>query len=123
MNNARIAGTGSYLPDRVMTNAEMESFLDTSDAWIRERTGIEQRHLVADGEILDGADRWARRQPRGRAAVVAGEVAAGISEAVLSERADAASRRGVPLAKASSAVFRASQFCVERPVNDPFPKR
>lgn len=62
MNNARIAGTGSYLPERVMTNAEMESFLDTSDAWIRERTGIEQRHLVADGEGTgDLAERAARK--------------------------------------------------------------
>ncbi len=62
MNNARIAGTGSYLPERIMTNAEMESFLDTSDAWIRERTGIEQRHLVADGEGTgDLAEQAARR--------------------------------------------------------------
>jgi len=62
MNNARIAGTGSYLPERIMTNAEMESFLDTSDAWIRERTGIEQRHLVADGEGTgDLAERAARK--------------------------------------------------------------
>lgn len=62
MNNARIAGTGSYLPERVMTNADMESFLDTSDAWIRERTGIEQRHLVADGEGTgDLAERAARK--------------------------------------------------------------
>ena len=45
-----------------MTNAEMESFLDTSDAWIRERTGIEQRHLVADGEGTgDLAERAARK--------------------------------------------------------------
>ena len=62
MNNARIAGTGSYLPERIMTNAEMESFLDTSDAWIRERTGIEQRHLVADGEGTgDLAEQAARK--------------------------------------------------------------
>jgi len=43
---SRIAGTGSYLPPRVMTNAEFAARLDTSDAWIRERTGIVQRHIA-----------------------------------------------------------------------------
>ena len=43
---ARIAGTGSYLPARVMTNADFAARLDTSDAWIRERTGIVQRHIA-----------------------------------------------------------------------------
>ncbi|MGH8691076.1 MAG: beta-ketoacyl-ACP synthase III [Burkholderiales bacterium] len=43
---SRIAGTGSYLPPRVMTNQEFAARLDTSDAWIRERTGIVQRHIA-----------------------------------------------------------------------------
>jgi 3-oxoacyl-[acyl-carrier-protein] synthase III len=43
---SRIAGTGSYLPSRVMTNAEFAARLDTSDAWIRSRTGIVQRHIA-----------------------------------------------------------------------------
>ncbi len=43
---SRIAGTGSYLPPRVMTNAEFAERLDTSDEWIRERTGIVQRHIA-----------------------------------------------------------------------------
>jgi 3-oxoacyl-[acyl-carrier-protein] synthase III len=43
---SRIAGTGSYLPPRVMTNAEFAARLETSDAWIRERTGIAQRHIA-----------------------------------------------------------------------------
>jgi 3-oxoacyl-[acyl-carrier-protein] synthase-3 len=43
---SRIVGTGSYLPPRVVTNAEFAARLDTSDAWIRERTGIEQRHIA-----------------------------------------------------------------------------
>jgi len=43
---SRIAGTGSYLPPRVMTNAEFAARLDTSDAWIRSRTGIAQRHIA-----------------------------------------------------------------------------
>jgi len=47
---SRIAGTGSYLPDRVLTNAQMSEFVETSDEWITARTGIRQRHLAADGE-------------------------------------------------------------------------
>ena len=43
---SRITGTGSYLPERVVTNAEFAARLDTTDAWIRERTGIERRHLA-----------------------------------------------------------------------------
>jgi 3-oxoacyl-[acyl-carrier-protein] synthase-3 len=43
---SRITGTGSYLPARVMTNHEFAARLDTSDAWIRERTGIVQRHIA-----------------------------------------------------------------------------
>ena len=43
---SRVAGTGSYLPPKVMTNAEFAARLDTSDAWIRERTGIERRHIA-----------------------------------------------------------------------------
>ncbi len=59
---ARIGGTGSYLPERILTNKELESTVDTSDQWIRERTGIRQRHIVADGEsTCDLAERAARR--------------------------------------------------------------
>ena len=43
---ARIVGTGSYLPPRVVTNAELAARLDTNDTWIRERTGIAQRHIA-----------------------------------------------------------------------------
>jgi len=43
---SRIVGTGSYLPPRVMTNADFAARLDTSDAWIRERTGIVERHIA-----------------------------------------------------------------------------
>jgi 3-oxoacyl-[acyl-carrier-protein] synthase III len=43
---SRIAGTGSYLPERVVTNTEFAARLDTTDAWIRERTGIERRHIA-----------------------------------------------------------------------------
>ncbi len=46
----RIKGTGSYLPERVLTNADLEKMVETSDEWIRSRTGIEERHLAAPGE-------------------------------------------------------------------------
>jgi 3-oxoacyl-[acyl-carrier-protein] synthase-3 len=47
---ARIAGTGSYLPEKVVTNRDLEKTLDTSDEWIQTRTGIRQRHVAADEE-------------------------------------------------------------------------
>ena len=58
---ARIAGTGSYLPTAVVSNADLEKVMDTSDAWIRERTGILRRHRVAPGETtVDMAEHAAR---------------------------------------------------------------
>ncbi len=49
MFNARILGTGSYLPERVVTNADLEEVMDTSDEWIRQRTGIRERRFVEPG--------------------------------------------------------------------------
>jgi len=48
---SRIAGTGSYLPSTVLTNADLEQRVDTSDEWIRTRTGIRERHVAAKGEL------------------------------------------------------------------------
>ena len=50
MIRARITGTGSYAPEKVVTNVDLEKFLDTNDEWIRTRTGIVERHLVVEGE-------------------------------------------------------------------------
>ena len=47
---ARIAGTGSYLPEKVLTNDDLAKIVDTSDEWIASRTGIRERHIAADGE-------------------------------------------------------------------------
>ena len=47
---ARITGTGSYLPEKVLTNKDLEAMVDTSDQWIRERTGILKRHIAVDGQ-------------------------------------------------------------------------
>ena len=63
MTYARITGTGGYLPENVMTNDDIAKFVDTNDQWIRERTGIEQRHIVVDGQttvdLAEGASRLA----------------------------------------------------------------
>ena len=51
MRRSRVLGCGAYLPDRVVTNAELARKLDTSDEWIRQRTGIAQRYVAAEGEL------------------------------------------------------------------------
>jgi 3-oxoacyl-[acyl-carrier-protein] synthase-3 len=57
-----VTGVGSYLPDRIITNAEMATMVDTSDEWIVERTGIRQRHRAAEGQATsDLAAEAARR--------------------------------------------------------------
>jgi 3-oxoacyl-[acyl-carrier-protein] synthase-3 len=48
---SQVAGVGAYLPAKVVTNAELAQKLDTSDEWIRERTGIRERRIAADGEF------------------------------------------------------------------------
>ena len=58
---AKITGTGRYLPEKVMTNKDLESLVETSDEWIRERTGIIKRHIAAEGETTcDLAEEAAR---------------------------------------------------------------
>jgi len=47
---SKITGTGSYLPEQVLTNSELEKIVDTTDEWIRSRTGIEKRHVARDDE-------------------------------------------------------------------------
>jgi 3-oxoacyl-[acyl-carrier-protein] synthase III len=51
MTRARITGVGAYAPKRVLTNAELEKMVSTSDEWIVQRTGIRQRHIAAEGEF------------------------------------------------------------------------
>ncbi|HEY3644558.1 MAG TPA: beta-ketoacyl-ACP synthase III [Gammaproteobacteria bacterium] len=71
---ARIAGTGRCLPDRVLTNADLEKMVETSDEWIKSRTGIERRHIVADDETnLDLCER-ASRQAMEMAGVTAADI-------------------------------------------------
>lgn len=48
---SRIVGTGSYLPEKILTNFDLEKMVDTSHQWIVDRTGIYERHLAADHEV------------------------------------------------------------------------
>lgn len=62
MNYSRICGIGSYLPERILTNAELEKMVDTSDEWISMRTGVRKRHIAAEDETTcDLAEHAARR--------------------------------------------------------------
>ena len=58
---SRITGTGSRLPDRVVTNKDLESSVETSDDWIVSRTGIRERHIAADGEFTSDRSLGYRR--------------------------------------------------------------
>jgi 3-oxoacyl-[acyl-carrier-protein] synthase III len=64
-----VLGCGSYLPGRVLDNAELSRMVDTSDEWIRQRTGISQRHIAAEGETTADMAVAAARAALGAAAV------------------------------------------------------
>ncbi|MCC7187076.1 MAG: 3-oxoacyl-ACP synthase, partial [Acidobacteria bacterium] len=68
---ARITGVGSYLPARILTNAELSQRVDTSDEWIVERTGIHQRHIAADDETSSTLGAHAARQALATAGIEA----------------------------------------------------
>src|SRR5205085_3752504 len=67
MFRSQIVGCGAYLPERIVTNEELATRLDTSDAWIRQRTGIGQRRIAADGELTSDLAYHAARQALERA--------------------------------------------------------
>jgi 3-oxoacyl-[acyl-carrier-protein] synthase-3 len=64
-----IRGVGAYLPKRVLTNSDLARMVDTTDEWIKERTGIEQRHIAADGELTSDLGIAASRQALVRAGI------------------------------------------------------
>ena len=74
MIHSRIAGTGSHLPEKVVTNFDLEKLVDTSDEWIRTRTGIERRHIAADGETTVDLAEFAARRALDAAGVAPGDV-------------------------------------------------
>jgi 3-oxoacyl-[acyl-carrier-protein] synthase-3 len=74
MNYSRIAGTGSYLPKKILTNAELECMVDTTDEWIFSRTGIRERHIVADDEFTSDLALHAARNAIEAAGISAGDI-------------------------------------------------
>ena len=69
-----IIGTGSYLPERVMTNLELEKLVETSDEWITSRTGIKERHIAAEGESTSDLAAGAARDAMENAGITADEI-------------------------------------------------
>ena len=71
---ARIAGTGSYLPEKVLTNADLAEMVDTNDEWIVARTGIRERHIAAEGETTSDLAYQASLRAMDAAGVAPGEL-------------------------------------------------
>jgi 3-oxoacyl-[acyl-carrier-protein] synthase-3 len=74
MSGSRIAGTGSYLPEKILTNDDLAKTVDTSDEWIRTRTGIRQRHIAADGQSSSDLALGASREAIAAAGIAAEEI-------------------------------------------------
>jgi len=71
---SRIAGTGRYLPERILTNADLEKIVDTTDEWIKTRTGVERRHVAADDENTSDLCLNAAKQAMESAGITADEI-------------------------------------------------
>ena len=74
MMYSRIVGTGRYLPERVLSNRELESMVDTTEEWIRTRTGIERRHIAADDQATSDLAGQAAVQAMAAAGVTAADI-------------------------------------------------
>ena len=74
MMYSRVIGTGSYLPEKILTNRDLEQMVDTSDDWIRSRTGIAQRHIATDDQMASDLALNASREAMKAAKVDAGEI-------------------------------------------------
>ncbi len=71
---SRIAGTGGYLPERIMENTELEHMVDTSDEWIKSRTGIHKRHIAAENETTCDLAEHAARMAMEAASISADDI-------------------------------------------------
>ena len=74
MMHSKITGTGGYLPEKILTNHDIARMVDTSDEWIRSRTGISQRHIAADNEMASDLALNASRKAMEAAGVSADEI-------------------------------------------------
>ena len=71
---SRISGIGKYVPERVLTNFDLEKLVDTSDTWIQERTGVRERHIAADHETASTMGIQAAKQALAQADVSPGDL-------------------------------------------------
>lgn len=71
---SRIIGTGGYLPERILSNADLEKIVDTTDQWILERTGIGQRHIMADHESTSSMSEVAAKRAIEAAGIQASDI-------------------------------------------------
>jgi 3-oxoacyl-[acyl-carrier-protein] synthase-3 len=74
MRRSQIIGFGSYLPKNIVTNDDLARKIDTSDEWIRKRTGITQRHIAAEGELTSDIAEHAARAAIDNAGVSSDEI-------------------------------------------------
>jgi 3-oxoacyl-[acyl-carrier-protein] synthase-3 len=74
LNRSVVLGCGAYLPERIVTNDELSTRIDTSDEWIQKRTGIRQRHIAAEGELTSDLALAASRAAMRRAGVSAEDI-------------------------------------------------
>ncbi|MEW5891710.1 MAG: beta-ketoacyl-ACP synthase III [Pseudomonadota bacterium] len=74
MTYSRIIGTGSYLPERILSNADLEKMVETTDQWIVERTGIRERHIVADNQVTSDLALEAAKQALAAAGIEPGAI-------------------------------------------------
>ena len=71
---AGFLGTGSYLPDRILTNKDMEKIVDTTDEWIMTRTGIKERHIAAENQATSDLAVEAAKKALEAAGLKAGDI-------------------------------------------------
>lgn len=71
---SRIKGTGSYLPEKVLTNTDLEKMVDTTDEWIFDRTGIKERHIAAENETTCDLAEYAARAAIEHAGITADDI-------------------------------------------------
>ena len=74
MTYSRITGTGGYLPEKVLTNHDLEEMVETSDEWITDRTGIKKRHVASEGETTCDLAEHAARQAMTAAGVTSDDI-------------------------------------------------
>ena len=73
-NRILMTGVGAYLPEKIITNEDLTQWVDTSDEWIKQRTGIAQRHMVADGELTSNLAINAANEALNHAGVTASDI-------------------------------------------------